>query len=117
MGIEVVIRAAPKEDGDPCLVFDPVYWWRGRDLMGDSRFRVIDPAYFYSIACLSGKEMIELQERFRPRAEGLDHWKLDSDRLDSELGNPRNNGRWWVVSVFEWDRGLDVICEMESGDL
>lgn len=107
MPIWVAIRAAPKEDGDSCVVFNPAVWWRGSDLMEDPRFRITDPAYFYSIACLDLKEMRDLQNRFRPRAEGLDHWKRDSDRLDKELGDPENTGRWWLVSVYEWESGLD----------
>ena len=103
----MTIRAAPKEDGDSCIVISSAVWWWGWDLMEDPRFRVIDPVYFYSVACLSVKEMCELQERFRPRAEGLDHWKRDSDRLDRELQGAENYGRWWVVSVYEWESGLD----------
>jgi hypothetical protein len=107
MPINVTIRAAPLKDGDSCPVFNPAVWWRGWDLMEDPRFRVTDPTYFYSVACLRVDEMRELQERFRPRAEGLDHWKRDSDRLDRELQGAENYGRWWVVSVYEWESGLD----------
>jgi hypothetical protein len=107
MPIWVNIRAAPQQDGESCSFFNPAVWWWGWDLMRDPRFRVIDPFYFHSVACLGLKEMRELQERFRPRAEGLDHWKRDSDRLDEELANPENSGRWWVVSVYEWESGLD----------
>ncbi len=106
MPIEVSLRAVPKGDGDPCPAFNTAVWWRGGDLMKDPRFRVTDPVYFYS-ACLSVDEMRELQEGFRPRAEGLDHWKRDSDRLDRELQSAENYGRWWVVSIYEWESGLD----------
>jgi hypothetical protein len=75
--------------------------------MKDPRFRVTDPIYFYSVAFLDLEEMRELQGRFRSRAEGLDHWKRESDRLDNELGNRENGGHWWVVSVYEWESGLD----------
>lgn len=51
--------------------------------------------------------MCALQHRFRTRAKGLDHWQRDSDPLDSLLAGPRNRGRWWVVTVYEWESGLD----------
>jgi hypothetical protein len=57
--------------------------------MKDPRFRVTDPIYFYSVAFLDLEEMRE------------------SDRLDNELGNRENGGHWWVVSVYEWESGLD----------
>jgi hypothetical protein len=102
MPMWVNIRAAPQKDGEPCPFFNPAVWWRGLNLMGDPRFRVIEPDYF--VACLSVKEMRELQERFRPRASGVDHWDRDVERLDKEL---RKDGRWWVVSIYEWDSGYD----------
>ena len=107
MPIRVTIRAVPKEDGETCSVFNPAIWWPGWDLMKDVRFRVVDPVYFYSVACLSVDEMRELQDQYRPRAEGLDHWKIGSDRLDSELRRAENRGRWWLVSVYEWESGVE----------
>ena len=107
MPIWVSIRAAPKEERDPCPVFVPAVWWQGCDLMKDPRFRIINRACFFSVACLSVEEMCDLQERFRLRAKGLDHWERDSNRLDRELAKQENNGRWWVVSVYEWESGLD----------
>jgi|SRR5581483_19026 len=107
MPIRVTIRAAAMEDREPCAVFCPAIWWPGWDLMKDPRFRVIDPAYFYSVACLSVKEMRELQDRYRPRAEGLEHWKRDCDRLDRELEGADNYHRWWLVAVYEWESGVE----------
>ena len=107
MPIWVSVRAAPKEDGDACPVFNPAVWWKAKDLMEDPRFRVTDRIYWYSIACLDQKDMRELQERFRPRAQSIDHWRRDSDRLDALLADRENSGRWWVVTVYEWESGLD----------
>jgi hypothetical protein len=86
-----------------CCVFAEVRLY----FMKDPRFRIIDPAYFYAVACLSVDEMRELQSQYRPRAEGLDHWKDGSDRLDSELQGGENSGRWWLVSVYEWESGVE----------
>jgi len=102
MPIEITIWKTPKKDGETCAIFNP-FWWRNGDLMRDPRFRVIDPDYFYSIGCLSVKEMRELQDLYRPRTTGLDHWETPSDRLDKELQGAENEGRWWVVSVYEWE--------------
>ena len=114
MPIWVSLHGAPKEDGDSCPVFNPAVWWPGWELIKDARFRVTDSAYFYSVACLSVDEMGELQDRYRHRAEGLDHWKRDSDRLDRELAGAENYGRYWVVSVYEWESGVDDIEWEES---
>ena len=85
--------------------------------MRDPRFRILDPAYWHSIACLDQTDMRQLQNHFRPRAEGIAHWRRDSDRLDSLLADPQNGGRWWVVSVYEWESGIetedDILVQME----
>lgn len=107
MPIAVTIRAVPMKDGDSCPVFNPAIWWQGWDLMKDPRFRVIDPACYYSVGCLDVEDMRELQERYRPPAAGLDHWQRDSDRLDNELRGAARYGRWWVVTVYEWESGVD----------
>jgi len=104
--IRVTIRGAPREDGDPCPVFQPA-WWHPYDLVKDSRFRVVDPVYYYSVASLNRQEMRELQERFRPHTERVDHWKRDSDQLDRNLTDHANNERWWLVSVYEWESGVE----------
>lgn len=105
--MRVTIRGAPREDGDTCPVFQPASWWDPYDLMKDSRFRITDRGYHYSVACLNREEMSELQEKFRPRAEGIDHWKRDSDLLDANLTGHANNDRWWLVTLYEWDSGVD----------
>lgn len=51
--------------------------------------------------------MREFQDRFRSRAKGIDHWERDSDQPDNLLADPENEGRWWVVTVYEWESGVE----------
>lgn len=107
MPLWVSIRGAPIIDRDECPVFNPAVWWKAEDLLGDGRFRVLDPIFHHSVASLTREEMRDLQERFRPLAEGVAHWKRDSDRLDSSLRDRETSGRFWVVSVYEWQSEFD----------
>jgi hypothetical protein len=60
----------------------------------------------YRVTCLNCHEMREFQNRFRSRAQGLDHWQRDADHLDALLADPRNARRLWRVVVYEWDSGI-----------
>jgi hypothetical protein len=106
MPIGVGIRSTPQEDGDHCAFFNNAVWWNSRDLMEDPRFRQMNPSCWFSVACLNTEEMRELQDRYRYTGN-LEHFKQDSDRLDSLLADINNVGPWWVVEVYEWETGLD----------
>ena len=97
----ITLRESAAENGQRCAYFDRTFWWRAADLFDDSRFRVFDRACFHGVACLSTREMVELQDRFRP--DGGPHQR-ESDRLDRALAE--GGARWWVVSVYEWESGF-----------
>jgi hypothetical protein len=103
MPLAVTIREAAQDNGERCAFFDTAFWWDPAALMKDPRFRVLDRACYYGVASFMTKEMKELQNRFRPAAEHLQ--KRESDRLDLNLDE--DGDRWWVVTVYEWESGLD----------
>lgn len=107
MPLWVGIRGAPVNDGDACPVFNPAVWWKASILTEDVRFRVVNAQYFYSVACLGREDICTLQERFRPYAELVENWKLESDRLNACLADDQHSGRWWVVTIYEWESGVD----------
>ena len=107
MPLWVGIREVPTTDGDRCSVFNPAVWWKAEDLMKDPRFRVTDSSFWYSIGCLSTDELRTLQKQFRRVASITEHWTRDSDRLDVLLADPDKSGRWWVVTVYEWESGVE----------
>lgn len=37
-------------------VFNAATWWRPHDLIGDARFRVLDPSYYCAVACREAEE-------------------------------------------------------------
>ena len=102
MPIVVTLRESAAHNGERCAFFDRVWWWPVVDLMGDSRFRVLDRASYYGVACLSTEEIRELQDRFR---SNHGPHKRESDRLDCSL--VEGGARWWVISVYEWESGYD----------
>lgn len=107
MALWVGIRGVPTEDGDYCPVFNPAVWWKPWEIWKDPRFRVVDPIYYRAIACLEREEMQDFQQRFQHYAKITDHWKDDSDRLDQYLNDPKMSGRLWVVTIYEWESGID----------
>ncbi len=107
MPLWVAIRAAPLKAGDSCPVFNPAVWWKAEDLLNDARFRVVDRLYYHSVACLYHQEMRDLQRKFQRYAAVTDHWQRESDRLDRLLDNPEMSGRCWVITIYEWESGLD----------
>ena len=104
MPLWVSIRAIPTDDGEACAVFNPAAWWHPSDFMRDKRFRVVEPNYYLAVACLQVDEMRELQAKYRPYAQDVEHWKTESDRLDGLLAGPE---RYWHVAIYEWESGLD----------
>ncbi len=106
MAFDVMLRGAPQKDGEACPVFFSVSWWDYDALMKDSRFRVTDPELYQAVACLRPEEIRELQDRYRSQA-WTELLRRESDRLDDCVADRPDNFRWWVVSVFEWESGLD----------
>jgi len=106
MAFDIMLRGAPQKDGEACPVIFSVPWWNYRDLMHDTRFRVTDPSDYMAVACLTSEEVRELQDRYRSKAD-LEHMKLASAKLDGYVADEPDNFRWWVVTVFAWESGLE----------
>jgi hypothetical protein len=113
MPLWVSIRSVPREDGEACIVINPVIWWDPWELSHDPRFRVINPNYLCAVACVNTKEMREMRDHYRHKCAGSERCLAEASRLDEALHSPLESRpwddeyRWFVITVYEWESGLD----------
>lgn len=77
-------------------------WWNARELLSDPRLRELPDGQFADVVgVLSGKEALDLDDRFGERV--LSHQREERDRLRALLDAEATLVAVWI---FDWDSGL-----------